>query len=272
MSERVQKSKKASRCTDCQAHLTAAPCRDARNQSIECEPVGNRSHHPLAPYGSKNRCGFRLSGEGFGMTYTDKLIVPVGARRGKTKVLQESDKRWVGGRYLRFVELQCDCGKILYQAFPMWRYRPTMSCRNCIMKPITHGKSGSAIYHVWKRMILRCRNSRDKGWHNYGGRGISVCNRWQSFENFYADVGDAPPGLSLGRIDNDGNYEPSNCRWENDFQQLRNTRRTVFIEAFGKRMPRTEAAEQFRINIGTLTHRLARGWHPERALTEPTSR
>lgn len=85
---------------------------------------------------------------------------------------------------------------------------------------VKHGKAGTRIYRVWSEMIQRCTNPNNQHWDRYGGRGISVCERWLAFEGFYADMGDCPgPGLSLDRVDNDGNYEPANCRWATKFEQ-----------------------------------------------------
>ncbi len=89
----------------------------------------------------------------------------------------------------------------------------------------THNMSQTLIYLIWKSMIKRCRNPKDKDFKSYGGRGIKVCERWHSFENFYADVGDPPEGMSLDRYpDNDGNYEPTNFRWATWEEQASNRR------------------------------------------------
>jgi hypothetical protein len=80
-------------------------------------------------------------------------------------------------------------------------------------------------------MWQRCTNPNHKGYKNYGGRGITVCERWDSFKNFYADMGEAPEGRSLDRINNDGNYEPSNCRWATRKEQAQNSRNTKLSDA-----------------------------------------
>jgi hypothetical protein len=76
-------------------------------------------------------------------------------------------------------------------------------------------------------MVQRCTNPNNADYDNYGGRGITVCEDWYSFENFFADMGVPPPGLTLDRIDNDGNYEPSNCRWATYSVQLQNRRKAT---------------------------------------------
>jgi hypothetical protein len=84
--------------------------------------------------------------------------------------------------------------------------------------------NGTRTYHAWQSMLQRCNSSTRADWPRYGGRGITVSERWHRFENFLSDMGECPPALSLDRINNDGNYEPSNCRWATLEQQTRNRR------------------------------------------------
>lgn len=126
-----------------------------------------------------------------------------------------------------------------------------------------HGMDGTPTYRAWIDMKARCLNPTDHAYDRYGGRGIVVCERWGSFINFMADMGKRPEGLSLERIDNDGNYEPSNCRWATSAEQQRNTRRTVLTpEAVDliRSSPLTSRALAEQLGIHDSTVRKVRRW------------
>jgi hypothetical protein len=129
--------------------------------------------------------------------------------------------------------------------------------------------SKDPMFLSWCAMRRRCSNPADSAYPSYGGRGITVCDRWQVFENFLADMGYRPAGMSLGRIDNDQGYCPENCRWESSRQQNNNKRNNRFIEAFGESATVPEWARRLGIPHTTIETRIARGWLPERALTQP---
>lgn len=130
----------------------------------------------------------------------------------------------------------------------------------------THGMSNTRSYKNWIAMRARCEDPDDQSFPRYGGRGIFVCERWKKFENFYADMGDRPPGLSLERIDNNGPYSPKNCRWATPSEQAANRRSERLIELDGRVMSVRDWAKERGLIYGTLLNRLRRGRSPESAL------
>jgi len=118
-------------------------------------------------------------------------------------------------------------------------------------------------------MISRCYNPKTERAYRYIGRGISVDKSWLSFDNFLADMGECPIGMSLGRIDNDGNYCKKNCRWETDYQQRNNTCRTHYIMMNGIKKSLQEWCDEIGINRGTVKQRIDRGWEEGRLLDRP---
>lgn len=133
-----------------------------------------------------------------------------------------------------------------------------------------HGGSRSGTYKSWIAMRARCYQKTNIGYKDYGGRGITVCERWRhSFENFRCDVGERPDGTSIDRIDSDGNYEPGNVRWATSTQQIRNRSNTKLIEYKGELVPLGKLAKDHGLSHYQLKARLRVGWTIERALTTP---
>lgn len=128
----------------------------------------------------------------------------------------------------------------------------------------THGMTNTRTHKLWQAMKMRCNLISQ----NYSCRGITYCDRWESFENFYLDMGEVPEGMSLDRIDVNGNYEPSNCRWATQEQQSNNKRSSVFIEWNGKKQTITQWAKEFGMNPDKLRARRRYGWSIERMMTE----
>ena len=137
------------------------------------------------------------------------------------------------------------------------------------MNRITHGMTGTSEHRAWINMRRRCMNPSDSGFRRYGGRGISICERWESFENFISDMGRKPsPSHSLDRINNAGNYEPSNCRWASQVVQGGNTRAVKVVETPNGKMSLRQAALLYKMNYSTVCGRINRsGWRVEDALT-----
>lgn len=168
-------------------------------------------------------------------TPTTKLPkMAVGQRYGRLVVIEfvERNSNWIS-KWL----FQCDCGKQCIVFSSSARSGNTQSC-GCLVKEmrhhlVTHGMSRSAEHRAWNGLRNRCKNPNDEHFGNYGGRGIKVCERWEKFENFYRDLGPRPsPKHSLDRVDNDGNYEPGNCRWATKSEQTYNRRKYKAIQNF----------------------------------------
>ena len=131
--------------------------------------------------------------------------------------------------------------------------------------------SNTAEYKIWQGLIQRCINGNDHSYCDYGGRGISVCDRWlHSFENFLSDMGFRPSSdYSIDRIDTNGNYEPNNCRWATNEQQANNRRNNVMCIYDGKEYTASQIAREHDININTFIHAYPKGMSVSEAINTP---
>ncbi len=172
-------------------------------------------------------------------------------------------------------ECKCDCGnRSLVPSYNLTSGN-TKSC-GCIGKNVlgnatrTHGKSDTAEYNTWLRMKQRCNDPNCERYPRYGGRGIKICSRWQVFENFFQDMGPKPsPIYSIERVNNDGDYDPSNCKWATRDEQYSNTSRNVFFEFGGVVKTMMQWCRHYNICEGTVRRRIKLGWSPDVAFSKP---
>jgi hypothetical protein len=162
----------------------------------------------------------------------------------------------------RFI-CRCDCGVIKTLPAYYLTCGDTTSC-GCARRDMMqkHGLSRHPLGSTWRKLVRRCTDATNPGWHNYGARGITVCPQWLGeggFKQFILDMGERPPGHTIERIDNDGPYRPDNCRWATNSEQQRNTRRTLFIEHNGLRLCVTDWAKKTGLSRSAISERFKKG-------------
>jgi hypothetical protein len=168
---------------------------------------------------------------------------------------------------------QCDCGLEVTIRSSSLKSGMTKSC-GCYRKEINHGKLNTLEYRSWAMMLTRCTSQNNHAYPDYGGRGISVAPQWYDFKVFFSDMGVRPSKKhSLDRFpDNDGNYEPGNCRWATQKQQCRNTRQTVMVEVDGETIPLIDYCEKLNLPHSLIRARIWKGMPLEKAILPPHSR
>lgn len=202
------------------------------------------------------------------------IATNIGDRFGQLIILEKINTR------IPYFICKCDCGNTKNIRRDHLKSGGTISC-GCYQSAassqrvskmhkgnITHGMTGTRIYGIWCGIRQRCTNPNAKFFSYYGGRGIKVCDRWlDSFENFLADMGEPQAGYTLDRVNNEGNYEPNNCKWVTRKEQASNTRRNRNITYKGVTLNVTQWSKKTSIPSNTIITRLENGWTEEDALT-----
>lgn len=180
----------------------------------------------------------------------------LGKRFGRWTVIKHcGTDKWKSNIWL----CRCDCGneRTLSSHNLRMGYSKSCGCYNRD-KNLKHGQFGTRLYSTWSNMIERCFNSNDNGYKLYGGRGIKVCDEWRDFSNFYdwSMANGYQDDLTIDRIDVNGNYEPSNCRWATMLQQANNKRNNRVFEINGEKLAMAEIARKYNIHYATLKGRI----------------
>lgn len=197
------------------------------------------------------------------------MSISVGDSFGRLVVIRQGK---LSGRN-RYWICACECGKEKEICYSSLSRGASKSC-GCLNSELsskrktTHGLSKSAAYNVWINMKSRCLNPNNSSFDNYGGRGISICKRWLNFENFYADMGEPPAAHEIDRIDNNGDYAPSNCKWSTKHEQSENRRTNRIFYYKGEIKTLSQLSRASGISYFTLWARLVTlKWDIDRAMT-----
>jgi len=173
-------------------------------------------------------------------------------------------------------KLKCDCGgetiRMTSEITKSAKKRALTCAHKCPLRAVAkkHDMSAHPAYWVWRSMRDRCQLPTHQAWKNYGGRGITVCERWDSFEAFWEDMGPTyKKGLTLDRLDNSKGYSPENCGWRTRKQQASNTRKNRFIETPWGKMTVKQASEKSGVGVTTLLYRLNHGVPAELMFSVP---
>jgi hypothetical protein len=198
----------------------------------------------------------------------------VGKRFGRLVV----QSQYTDGRYSRCI-CKCDCGNMHDVVLYSLARGASTSCgcyakESIVARSTTHGHTAfrSRTYRSWISMRIRCFNKSSTGYQRYGGRGISVCQAWDSFAQFLADMGDRPENTTLDRINSDGDYSPENCRWSTYKQQARNKHKSVMLTFNGDIKCVADWAEHLGMSENAIRKRLLLGWSVEKTLTTQVRR
>lgn len=199
----------------------------------------------------------------------------LGLRHGLWEVVGAAPpyKRPGSSKSVEAVVARCACGTVKTVLYGNLKYGKSKSC-GCLQRSSpavnrTHNMSRTKLYQVWGAMVQRCTNPKYPKWKDYGGRGITVCERWMKFENFYSDMGDRPEGMTLDRRDNALGYSAANCKWSTPKQQANNRRSTQVLTYNGVAKTIATWAEEYGILPHTLYNRVKLGWSVHDALTRP---
>ena len=162
-----------------------------------------------------------------------------------------------------YTPCKCDCGTVKQVREDALKSEERVSCGCFRLERLretisTHGKMGTKSYGTWEGMLQRCNNPNSVGYPDYGGRGITVCKRWLSFEEFFTDMGERPEGTSLDRIDVNGNYCKENCRWATAKEQQENRRISIFVLIDGDKLTPSQYANMVGLTLSGANKKIRR--------------